>query len=165
MNKVNIRQSYTFYKKKYKENIGADYKEGLPIYIDIVNGLMKFIMKKVFDGYDVRLGAKLGVIGIRGRKVIPTIDENGDIKGIAPNWGETKKLHAKDPEAKAKGIKVYCFNEHTNGIRYKFFWAKRGVIIVNKTYYGLTFSRWNRRELNRLVTEENKEYLVITRNK
>lgn len=158
---VCIRDSYTFYRKFYKESIpDCDYKEGLPIYIDIINGLMKFLMRKVFEGFDVRLGAKLGVLMIRGKKVKPIIDKNGDIKGIAPNWGATKKLQARDPVAKENKTIVYCFNEHSNGIKYNFKWSKEDVIIENKTLYNMSFSRWNRRELSRLVIEENKEYLI-----
>lgn len=158
---VNIRSSYTFYRKHYGEGIpGVDYRDGLPIYIDIVNGFMKFMMKKIFEGYDVRLAAKLGVVGIRGKKVKPFIDENGDVKGVAPNWGETKKLQARDEKAKKDRTIVYCFNEHSNGIKYNFYWSSIDVIIINKTYYGFTFSRWNRRELSRLVQEEGKEYIV-----
>lgn len=158
---VCIRDSYTFYKKFYNESIpDCDYRAGLPVYIEIVNGLMQYIMKKVFDGFDVRLGAKLGILMIRGQKIKPVIDKDGEIKGIAPNWGETKKLQAIDPIAKENKTIVYCFNEHSNGIKYRLLWNQEGVIIENKTLYGMSFSRWNRRELSRLITKENKEYLM-----
>jgi len=159
---VCIKDSYTFYRKFYKESIpNCDYREGLPIYLDIVNGLMQFIMAKVFQGFEVRLGAKMGVISIIGKKVKPLIDKNGEIKGIAPDWGETKKLQARDPVAKENKTIVYCFNEHSNGIKYNFSWARENVVIKNKTLYGMSFSRQNRRELVRLIKEENREYLIV----
>ena len=159
---VNIKDSYTFYRKYYKEGIpNCDYRNGIPVYIEIVNGFMKFIMKKVFDGFDVRLGAKLGTLMIRGKKVKPYIDKEGNIKGVAPNYGETKKLWAKDSKAKEEKTIIYCFNEHSNGIGYRLLWNKEGVIVKNKSMYGMSFSRANRREVNRLVVEENREYLIL----
>lgn len=158
---VCIKDSYTFYKKLNREGIpNRDYREGKPVYLDIVNGLMKFLMKKVLDGFDVRLGAKLGIISIVGKKIKPIINKEGEVKGIAPNWGETKKLQAKDPIAKENKTIVYCFNEHSNGIKYNFCWGKTDVVVENKTLYNISFSRWNRRELARRVIKENKEYLI-----
>ncbi len=118
-------------------------------------------MKKVIEGYDVRLGAKLGVITIRGRKFIPTINEAGEIKGAAPNWKKTKELWDSDPVAKAQKRLVYCFNEHSDGITYKLHWFKKNVIIKNKDMYGLSFARDNRRAVNTAIYE-GKEYAVIT---
>lgn len=161
-NIIVVKDSYTYYRKSSGEGIpDCDYRNGIPVYLEIISGLMKFIMHKVFSGFDVRLGAKLGTLYVRGSKTVPFIDEEGNIKGVAPNWGETKKLQARDPIAKENRTIVYCFNEHSNGIGYRLHWNKEGVIIKNKSLYGFSFSRWNRRELNRLIVEENREYLVI----
>lgn len=160
---VNITKSYKYYRQQDPSGVpGLDYKKGMPVYIKIVSGLMKFIMQKVFEGNDVVLGAKLGKISIRGEKVVPIIVENKEtgekeIRGVAPNWGETKKLQARDEEAKRKRTIVYCFNEHSNGIKYEFVWDRVNVLIKNKNYYQLTFSYDNRRELTRLIYE-GKEY-------
>ena len=197
----NIRDSYTEYRKNLlkdrlkKVNHTGDYTRlpikllerletkagvvpevkdpGMTIYINIVHGYFKFLMKKVFEGNDVRLGAKLGIIGIRGKKVMPTIGWDGKVKGVAPSWGKTKAKWVE--EAKAMGITfeeflekvpkkdrklVFCFNEHTEYIRYRIVWYKRNVIVNNKTFYGLTFNRVNRRTLWNLINE-GKEYLVI----
>lgn len=158
---VYTKDSYTYYRKNNKGNLpDLDYREGLPVYMGIVNGYIERIASRVLEGYDVRVGAKLGTIGIRGEKVKPLINDKGEVKGIAPNWGETKKLQARDPEAKKNRTIVYCFNEHSNGIKYSFFWSKENVIVKNKTIYGLAMSRHNRREVARLVQEEGKEYLI-----
>lgn len=164
---VGIGDSYKYYRQNNPpENWipNVDYKKGMPIYNKVVNGLIKHMMSKVFQGYDVKLGAKLGIIGIRGEKIEPIIvqdqDGNATIRGVAPDWGATKKLQAADPVAKANRTKVYCFNEHNNGIKYKFFWNRDLVLVKNKRYYSLTFSRRNRRELARLIKQENREYLI-----
>lgn len=161
IDQVDIEASYKFYRARTEEAdwVLGDYKVGMKPYKKIVGGFMKFLMKKVLEGNDVILGGKLGKIGVRGEKIAPIITESGEIRGIAPNWGETKKLQAKDEEARKNRTKVYCFNEHSNGIKYKFFWSKVNVIITNKNYYNLTFSRGNRRELSRLI-QNGKEYLI-----
>lgn len=156
---TNLRDSYRFYRATCEQICLS--KE----YLTIVNGLMQFIINKILEGNDVKLGAKLGIIGVRGKKITPYINEDGEIKGLAPNWGETKKLQARDPIAKEKKTIVYCFNEHSNGIKYSFLWAKKNVIIANKNFYGLQFARANRRELSRLVTEEHREYLLSEKSK
>lgn len=152
----NLRDSYKLYKEKTEKPI-IDIKT----YLDIVNGFMKFIMSKVFEGYEVRL-PRIGTVSIVGNKIKPRIGEDGEIKGLAPNWAETKKLWDKNPTAKANKQLVYCFNEHTNGIRYKLLWAKKGVIIQNKKVYTLKFSRANKRKVNKLANE-GKEYYVINK--
>lgn len=145
----------------------------LPVYNSIVHGYLKFLMKKVLEGNDVRLGARLGTIGVRGKKVLPKIGWDGKIKGVVPSWSKTKIKWTED--AKAMGLTfeeylnvvpkeerqlVFCFNEHTEYIRYRIVWYKKNVIVSNKTFYRLAFNRVNRRALWNLLNS-GKEYLVI----
>lgn len=157
-----------------KLNIILEIKDpGISIYNEIVYGYLKFILKKIFEGNDVRLGARLGIIGIRGKKIIPVLNKEGKIKGVAPSWGKTKLKWIE--EAKSMGLTfeeylkvvpkenrklVYCFNEHTEYIRYRIVWYKKNVVVKNKIFYGLTFNRVNRRTLWNLINE-GKEYFVI----
>lgn len=146
---------------------------GMTVYINIVHGYLKFLMRKVLEGNDIRLGAKLGIVGIRGKKIMPEIGWDGKIKGVAPSWSKTKAKWTKEAEAMGLTFKefldkvpknerklVFCFNEHTEYIRYRIVWYKKNVIVGNKTFYGLTFNRVNRRALWKLINE-GKEYLVI----
>lgn len=151
----NLRSSYKFYKDNNPNPV--DVK----IYLKIVLGYIKFIMQKVYSGQDVQLsgGNSLGSIGVRGNKVVPTLNEKGDIVGLAPDWKKTIALWNENPEAKERKEKVYCFNEHTNGIRYRLVWHKARMILPNKSLYMLTFSRDNKRELVRLLKEENREFV------
>ena len=93
-------------------------------YIEICKAFFKFLMQKVLDGESVTLPGRLGKIEITGKKVKPIIGKDGQIKGLAPDWVNTKKLWDSNPEAKEKKTIVYHFNEHSNGIRYKFRWNK-----------------------------------------
>lgn len=153
IDKVNIRDSYLFYKSNYEAKV--DVKN----YILIVNGLMKFIIKKLFSAFDIILPYRLGMFCIRGRRIAPIITEEGEIRGIAPNWGETRKLWKSDPKAEAAKMRVFCFNEHSNGIKYRILWLKKNAIFKNKTVYGFAVAKANRRNFSKGV-REGAEYIV-----
>jgi len=72
----NLRQSYKFYRKNTTDAI-AD----MNLYLKIITGFVKFIMKKVFEAYDVDLssGSTLGTLGIRGKKARAFINKEGVI--------------------------------------------------------------------------------------
>ena len=54
---------------------------------------------------------------------------------------------------------MYHFNEHTNGIRYRFFWNKARVLVSNKTLYNLKMARVNKRALSENI-KNGKEYMI-----
>lgn len=151
---LNLRTSYKYYKKN------AENPVSVKIYVYVLLGFLKFMMQKIFDGKDVRLPAKLGVLGIRGKKVKPRLDKDGNIIGLAPNWKKTIELWNKDPEAKEKKKMVYHFNEHTNGLRYKIHWFKTNSVVKNIHMYSIRFSRDNKRMVTQLANS-GKEYLEI----
>ena len=149
----NLRDSYKLYKKEVKNPV--DVKT----YVLIATMYNKFLMDKVLDGEEVTLPSRFGTLCIIGRKQKIQFDEQGNIKGLAPDWVKTKELWDSDPIAKQNKQLVYHFNEETNGIRYKFAWSKNRVLVSNKTLYNLRMTRSNKRELSKLV-REGKEYLV-----
>lgn len=131
----------------------------------------------MFEGFDVRLGAArtLGTIGIRGKFVEPRViiitdestgEEKEEIRGVSIDWKNTRELWKSDPEAGIRGDKIYHLNEHSNGIRYRICWWTTGMNIANKKLYTLNFTlgpKGNKRRLARLVKDENKEYLVLSK--
>lgn len=151
MRTVNLRDSYRFYQKNAEEPVNVK------AYIDIVLGFIKFMMKKVFEGKDIKLPAELGVLGVRGRKVKPRLDADGNIVGLAPDWVSTKKLWDTNEKAKEAKTIVYHFNEHTSGFRYKITWFRKDMKFKNKSVYSICFSRNNKRTLSALI-KGGKEY-------
>lgn len=148
----NLRDSYKLYKETSENPID------IKIYLYIVNGFMKFLMKELFEYGEIKLPERLGHISIIARKVKPKI-EDGFIRGLAPDWASTKKLWETDTTAKAMKKLVFFFNESTNGLRYKFFWSKNRVLVPNKTLYVFQATRGNKRQLSALI-KEGKEYLI-----
>lgn len=149
----NTRDSYVVYKNM------SDNPINISEYVQIINQFMKFLILKLLSTGEIILPERLGRLSIFGKKVNVRI-ENGEIKGLAPDWVKTKQLWDSDEEAKNNKQLVYHFNEETNGIRYKFAWSKNRVLVSNKTLYNLRMTRSNKRELSRLV-REGKEYLIV----
>ena len=150
----NTRDSYVVYKNM------SDNPINISEYVQIINQFMKFLILKLLSTGEIILPERLGRLSIFGKKVNVRI-EDGEIKGLAPDWVKTKQLWDSDEEAKNNKQLVYHFNEETNGIRYKFAWSKNRVLVSNKTLYNLRMTRSNKRELSKLV-REGKEYLIKT---
>lgn len=148
---LNLSDSYKLY---LKEGNNVNKKT----YITIVNGYMKFLMRKLFLKGEVLLPERLGSLQIIGKKIKVRIEE-GKIKGLAPDWANTNKLWEEDAKAKKEKQLVYHFNEETDGIRYRFFWSKRNALVFNKTLYYLRLTRTNKRILASLI-KEGKEYII-----
>lgn len=156
----NLRQSYKFYKEL--SYTGETTKLELNVYLEIIYGFIKFIMRKVFEGHDVKLGPgdSLGAIGLRGKRQKFYIDkETGHVRGLAVDWKKTKDLWAESPEAKADKTLIYCTNEHTGGLRYSIVWWTKEMRLHNKIFYYLKFSRNNRRRAASHI-KEGAEYPV-----
>ena len=149
----NTRDSYIVYKNMSVNPINISQ------YVQIINHFMKFLSSKLLSTGEINIPERLGKLSIFGKKVNVRI-EDGEIKGLAPDWVKTKELWDSDPIAKNNKQLVYHFNEETNGIRYKFAWSKNRVLVSNKTLYNLRMTRSNKRELSRLV-KNNKEYLIV----
>ena len=148
----NTRDSYVVYKNMSVNPINISQ------YVQIINHFMKFLSSKLLSTGEINIPERLGKLSIFGKKVNVRI-EDGEIKGLAPDWVKTKQLWDSDEVAKNNKQLVYHFNEETNGIRYKFAWSKNRVLVSNKTLYNLRMTRSNKRELSKLV-REGKEYLV-----
>ena len=148
----NIRDSYVVYKNMSTNPISISE------YLQITNHFMKFLISKLLSVGEITIPERLGKLNIFGKKVKIKV-ENGEIKGLAPDWVKTKQLWDSDEEAKKNKQLVYHFNEETNGVRYKFSWSKNRVLVSNKTLYNLRMTRTNKRELSSLI-KQGKEYFI-----
>lgn len=148
----NTRDSYKLYKKNTKKPICE--KD----YITITNNFFKFISNELLVKGVIILPERLGILRVIGTKT-PIRIEDGDIKGLAPDWKKTKELWGKDTESKNKKKLIYHFNEDTNGIRYRFFWGTNKVYVENKSLYVLKMTRTIKRALVKSI-RNGTEYLI-----
>lgn len=159
---VNLTDSYSTYTNRIEE---GKTKVNKKLYLEIVYGFMKFTVDRMVEGDEIFLGAgeSLGSIRVQGHKVKPRLNENGEVRGLAPDWVKTKELYAKDPQAKAEKRVLYCFNEHTDGIRYKIVWKRFFAKLKSNSLYNLTFTKGPngvKRKVSNAV-KSGKEYYVV----
>lgn len=152
-NHLGTRELFEFYMNSTKNPVKKqEFK-------DISNAFNKFLIEKVIEGDTVKLPERLGTLRIVGRKVKPRINpETGDVEGVSPDWKETRKLWERCPECKEKKQLVFHFNEHTDGIRYKFSWSKTGVFISNRDFYSFRVVR-SVKGLFKKKLAQGKEYI------
>lgn len=142
--KKSIKDSYKLYKNETSNPVS------FKIYIELTSKFMLFLVEKVLKGFCVPLPGKLGTLEVIGKKQKPRLVDD-EIKGLAPNWSETKKLWDKNPKAKKEKKLVYHTNYETDGYRYKFFWSKKRVLVENKSLYTLKMTRKNKRTLSKNI--------------
>lgn len=151
----NIRESY----KTYKANTDnpVDIKE----FVSIANSFCKFLAQKILAGEGIKLPARTGTIIVKGKKPNIKIEDDGSIRGLSIDFKATRELKERlRLEGKpTEGKRVYHLNEHTNRIRYKFFWSKERMLVENKSFYSMIFTRTNKRKLASLI-KSGKEYFV-----
>ena len=158
----NLTDSYTLYKERYKDKLDRNGEE-IPIvsksdYVNIASSFIKYIMYRIIHHSDtIHLPFKTGMLEVLGRKQKISFDEDGNIKGLSPNWKKTKELYDRCPECKEKRQIVYNMNEHSDGIRYCFNWGLRNIYLKNKSYYVLKMSRANKRDLYKAILD-GREY-------
>ena len=102
----------------------------------------------------------MGTLKILGKKQKVKYDENGKVKGLAPDWVKTKALWDSNEEAKKKKTLLYHINAHTDNVRYKYLWSKNRVLVENKTLYSLRMSRANKRAANAAI-KQGKDFKTI----
>ncbi len=156
-NQSNLRNTKTAY-RSYKQLNLQSYVD-LSTYRYICNNFSKFLIEKVLSGEKVTLPARLGTLSIVGRKQKIRFDKDGKVLGLAPDWVKTKELWQKSEQAKAEKKKVYCTNEHSSGIRYRYLWSKNRVLIPQKSLYSLKMTRENKRAVHSKV-KNGFEYIT-----
>ena len=155
MGSLGIMDAYKLYRREAKN------PKNQKVFKIVTEEFNKFIFRKLIEGEEVSLPERLGRFLIAGRKTRPRIDPNtGYVKGLAPNWAETKKLWKNNPKAKEEKELVYYFNEHTNGIRYRLHWIKQKVFIKNKDFYMFRLTRDNKQEIHEAINKGG-EYIIL----
>lgn len=154
--KVNLSEFYPHYKERAKEDL-------IPYTVSrkIVNLFMKFLGDKILEGNMVKFPENMGTFYVKGKKIAPTVDDEGMIKGVAINFKATRELRARCPECAERKEVIYHFNEHSSGVTYSFFWCKKKMYTENKDLYHFTPARDLKRSLVPLVKAGEIEYEVV----
>jgi len=142
-----IKDSY----KKYKES--TEQPVDLKQYLTLAAEFNQFLIKKVLEGKEVTLPSKMGTLCISGKKTKIRFNDKGKPEGLAPDWVRTKQYWLDNPKAKASKKILFHVNTHTDGVRYKYLWSKKNVLVPNKTMYSLRLTRANKRAVSKKIME------------
>ncbi len=137
----------------------AENKVNKKIYLSVLNGFAEYLMDAILDGECVHLPSKLGAVEIIGKKLKPRVTDNG-IEGLTINWQATKKLWKECKPCEERQQRVYYFNEHSDGVRYRYMWSRNSILITNKYLYTYVPNRKSKAKLFKKILE-GKEYYVL----
>lgn len=144
--------SYNHYCSLVKEPVSK------PVYSKICREYLKFLSTRLLLDGEVKLPERMGTLQIQGKRPKVKV-EDGKIKGLSPDWRSTLDLWESDPQAKEEKKLIYHFNEDTDGVRYKYHWSKKNVLVQNKYLYSLKMCRTNKRALASQI-KQGKEYKI-----
>lgn len=159
--KKNISHRTTAVYKFYKNNLPGnytktDYNITGKVYSQIIRRVSEILIELMIqDNFEYTLPFKMGKFHVVKKKVIYKLDEEGNLirRGLPVDYAATKKLWLEDSEAKAKRIKIYHTNDHTDGYKYSFFWDKKGITLRPFFYYNFKPNRKNNRYLAKCIKE------------
>lgn len=143
----NLRESYKLYKETVENPVD------IQTYLILAGDYNTFLIDKVLEGKGVTLPSRMGTLEILGRKQTIKFNEEGKVEGLAPDWVKTKALWDSNPKAKEQKKLVHHINNHTDGVRYKYLWSKKNVLVENKTLYSLRLTRTNKRAVHSKIME------------
>lgn len=72
-------------------------------------------------------------------------------KSLRYDWKSMKEL----------GKPVYYMNDHSGGMKYRYFWSKKDCLFTNKTKYMFVASRANKRNLATLIFNKQCDYIEL----
>jgi hypothetical protein len=177
---VSIKDIYDYYchmyfKEKFIKKDGElskksivlkDSKYNIPItvYNTIIKDFHIMMCESILKGKDFTLFERLGVIGIRKNKIKIKVSDTGDVVTNAPiDFKSTMDLWEENKEAKEKKLLIRHINQHTKKYIHRWYWDKGDANFRNKTAYSFIPSRANKRNLAKILKDEESEVDFYTR--
>lgn len=122
--------------------------------LDLFNSKLRDLILK--ESFDFIMPYRMGMLGIRKKKLVPWIDKEGKLVNPLPiNWKATNELWETDPVAKSKKKLVRHFNTHTQGYVSKWYYTTRHATYKWKLAYRFIPCRTSKLLLNEILTDEN----------
>ena len=145
---------YTFYANRYFREVeegnsrGVLHKDSMYYltaseYARILDEFNRGIRDLIInESFDFILPSRMGVLGIRKRKLVPYIDHKGDFKNPLPvDWQSTYELWESDPEAQSDKTLIRFRNKHSGGYIAEWTLQRAKATFTNKSGYDFKASR------------------------
>jgi hypothetical protein len=127
-------------------------------YCKVLNKFNTDISTAIMESaYEFILPKRLGTVRIKKYKPKVRLDEEGKLltNNLAVDYKATNELWENNPEAKKAGKKVFHLNNHSDGYRYIWYYSTYRSNLPNKSLYRFIPTRTNKRELSKLIKNEN----------
>jgi hypothetical protein len=139
-----LKDIYNYYSKGVEKD--GPFNISYSLYREIIEEYLKLAAKKIFEGRLYRMPAGLGSVSIVKIKM------KYDLKNtLTPDWANTIKF----------GKLIRHLNEHSKGFKYRFHWYKKGINFNSEVLYRLVMTRYNKRELARIIKLGEIDYIQL----
>lgn len=152
--KYGIVDIYKFYKSRTQQPVNYS------IFVKAWRDFATSTVDDIVNGKDFMMPFRVGVLGIRKRKIKVTLNPDGSIdkRYLRPDWKATNDLWKEDEKAKENKQLVFHLNKHFGGFNCKWFWDKSTCCVPNQTAYSLVMTRGNKRKLAKAIFEGDVDY-------
>lgn len=149
-----IKDIYKFYRSTTLNPVEMN------VFREIWEEFAELTTNDIVAGKDFLMPFRIGIIGIRKRKIQVKLNPDGTIdkRYLRPDWKATNELWNRDAEAKERKQIVFHLNKHFGGFNCKWFWDKSTCCIPNQTVYSLVMTRENKRKLAKAIFEGEVDY-------
>lgn len=109
------------------------------------------------NSFDFNLPFRMGLLGIRKKKLTPWLDDTGKLINPLPvDWKATLDLWEADPKAKAQKKRVRHFNEHTGGYIAQWYYSTSKATYQWKSAYAFIPCRTAKLKLSAILKDTTK---------
>lgn len=155
---INNFKEYSEEKKRTVIYKNSKYFVDRATFSKIISDFNKAVCEEVlYENFEYKLPARMGEISIKKYKPKIEFDENGKLKSrtLPVDWKATNELWNNNPEAKEQKKLVRFLNDHTNGFISKWYYVKNYANYKYKSGYVFKASRTNKRELAKILKDED----------
>lgn len=134
-------------------------------YCKVIDTFNKKLRDEVlYNSFDYNIPFRLGLLGIRKKKLTPWINEEGKLINPLPiDWKATMDLWEIDSIAKSQKKLVRHFNEHSKGFIAQWYYSTSKATYQWKSAYSFVPCRTAKLELGEIMKDEdnNIDYYLL----
>jgi len=127
-------------------------------YCKVIDSCNKMLRDKIlYNSFDFNMPCRLGMLGIRKKKLIPWIGKDGELVNPLPvDWKATLDLWSSDPKAREDKKRVRHYNAHTKGFIAQWYYTTNKAIFQWKSAYSFIPCRTAKLELSKILQDEDR---------
>tara|TARA_R100001463_G_scaffold42850_4_gene89602 strand:+ start:7685 stop:8251 length:567 start_codon:yes stop_codon:yes gene_type:complete len=128
-------------------------------YCKVIDSFNKQLRDEIlYNSFDFNMPYRLGLLGIRKKKLTPWINKEGELVNPLPiDWKATMDLWEVDEEAKRLKKRVRHYNEHTKGFIAQWYYSTTKATYQWKSAYSFIPCRTAKLDLSKILKDEDSK--------